>query len=54
MSDTCNAARAAKRRIIEMAGDDFERIVDPSEWAAMSGSQKSEAKLAYAGDCMQV
>lgn len=53
MSDTCNAARAAKRRIIELASEDVEKLAGPQLWSQLSDAQKETAGRAYTGDCMQ-
>lgn len=53
MSDTCNAARAAKRLIIQQAGEEVERAAGPGAWDAMMDAEKDDTRRTYVGDCMQ-
>eukprot|EP00966_Prymnesium_polylepis_P131102 3032029-Prymnesium_polylepis.2 len=53
MSDTCNAARAAKRLIMEMIARAIEEDVGPEAWAELSAEQRVEKTRCYVGDCLQ-
>eukprot|EP00966_Prymnesium_polylepis_P065607 1522474-Prymnesium_polylepis.1 len=53
MSDTCNAARAAKRLIMENAARAIEADVGPAAWAALSEEERAAKTRMYVGDCMQ-
>ena len=53
MSDTCNAARAAKRLIMENIASAIEADVGPEAWAALSADERSAKTRTYVGDCMQ-
>lgn len=54
MSDTCNAARAAKRMIIDMAaGAAEERAKEAGTWEAMDDAERKMTTTCYVGDCMQ-
>eukprot|EP00966_Prymnesium_polylepis_P237832 5500651-Prymnesium_polylepis.1 len=47
MSDTCNAARAAKRLIMEMAATAIEEDMGPEAWAQLSTTEKEEKTRCY-------
>jgi hypothetical protein len=53
MSDTCNAARAAKRLIMENIASAIEADVGPDAWAALSNDERNAKTRTYVGDCMQ-
>lgn len=54
MSDTCTAARAAKRLIIDMAAAEVEKLArDSGTWDHMSDAEKQASTTSYVGDCMQ-
>lgn len=54
MSDTCTAARAAKRLIIEMAAAEVEKLArEAGTWDDMSDAEKQKSTTSYVGDCMQ-
>ena len=51
MSDTCNAARAAKRLLAEAAEKASRLAIGDEAWAAMSESQQERACTCFIGDC---
>eukprot|EP00966_Prymnesium_polylepis_P134522 3109074-Prymnesium_polylepis.1 len=53
MSDTCKAARAAKRLIMDNAARAIEADVGPAAWAALSEEDQAAKTRMYVGDCMQ-
>ena len=53
MSDTCNAARAAKRLIMANAAAAIEADIGAAAWALLSVDEKTEKTRCYVGDCMQ-
>lgn len=54
MSDTCTTARSARRKIIEMAGEQVEQVArSEGTWDSMTDAEKDKSKLCYIGDCMQ-
>ena len=53
MSDTCNAARAAKRLIMEQAARAIEDDIGAEAWAKLSADEKAKHTQCYVGDCMQ-
>ena len=53
MSDTCNAARAAKRLIMANAAAAIEADIGAEAWALFSEDQKAAKTRCYVGDCMQ-
>ena len=53
ISDTCNAARAAKRLIMQMAAAAIEADMGPEAWALLSPEERVARTRTYVGDCMQ-
>lgn len=54
MSDTCSAARATRKKIIDMVAAEVERVArDEGTWNDMSDDEKEKATKCYIGDCMQ-
>eukprot|EP00966_Prymnesium_polylepis_P184914 4285642-Prymnesium_polylepis.1 len=53
MSDTCNAARAATRLIMENAARAIEQDIGSEAWALLSDAEKAEKTRTYVGHCMQ-
>ena len=53
MSDTCNAARAAKTLLVDKIAEAVEAHAGPTKWAAMSEGERATAKRALSGSCFQ-
>ena len=53
MSDTCNAARAAKRLLAEAAEAASRLKIGETAWAAMSEPQRERQCTSFIGDCHQ-
>lgn len=53
MSDTCNAARACKRLIVEMAEAAGKAKIGEASWEAMSECEREKKCKTYVGDCHQ-
>jgi hypothetical protein len=51
MSDTCNAARAAKRLIAEMAEEAGRKRIGTEAWEAMGEEARAAACTCHLGDC---
>ena len=53
MSDTCNAARAAKRLLATAAEAAGRLAIGDEAWAAMSEAERERACNCFIGDCHQ-
>lgn len=54
MSDTCNAARAAKKLITERVATEVENMArQTAEWKKMTEQERQQSIECYVGDCMQ-
>ena len=53
MSDTCNAARAAKRLLAEAAEAASRLMIGDEKWAEMSEAERERKCTAFIGDCHQ-
>ena len=51
ISDTCNAARAAKRLLAEMAMEAAKEKMGADAWDALSEDERSKQVAIYLGDC---
>ena len=53
MSDTCNAARATKRLLVEMAEAAARNEIGEDEWSVLSDADREQRVKAWQGDCDQ-
>eukprot|EP00965_Chrysotila_dentata_P071347 2358132-Pleurochrysis_carterae.AAC.1 len=53
MSDTCNAARATKRRLASVVEAAAQDAVRDEAWAAISAAEQTAKTRVYTGDCAQ-
>ena len=53
MSDTCNAARAAKRLLVDAAEKASRLKIGDAAWAKMSEAQREKSCTTFVGDCHQ-
>eukprot|EP00965_Chrysotila_dentata_P085689 2827047-Pleurochrysis_carterae.AAC.2 len=51
MSDTCNAARATKRKLASMVEAAAEAAIGAEAWAALSSAEQTAAARVYNGNC---
>eukprot|EP00965_Chrysotila_dentata_P093678 3095886-Pleurochrysis_carterae.AAC.1 len=53
MSDTCNAARATKRRLAAVVEAAAQAEIGKAAWGAMSEAEQAAAVRVHTGDCAQ-
>ena len=53
LTDSCNAARAARAQLAKMIADAVEKTYDPAAWALLSAAEKHKRTHVYSMDCHQ-